>query len=66
MKRTRVVIETVSGHRVYVESNGERTLYAITGKLNEAKGFVQQAKRELGIARGRKKAGGLLPAKSDV
>jgi hypothetical protein len=66
MKRTRVIIETANGHRVYVERNGERTLYASTDKLSEAKGLVQQAKRELGIARGRKEAGGLFPAKSDA
>jgi hypothetical protein len=52
MKKPRVIIQTVSSHRIYVEHNGERTLYAVTDKLKEAKAFVLKAKRELGIARG--------------
>jgi hypothetical protein len=54
MKKIRVIIETMSSHRVYVEHDGERTLYAVTDKLKEAKDLVQKAKRELGIARGRR------------
>jgi hypothetical protein len=58
MKKPRVIIETVGNHRIYVEhSGGERTLYAVTDKLKEAKDLVQKAKRELGIARGSKKSG---------
>jgi hypothetical protein len=52
MKKPRVVIQTASRHRIYVEHNGERTLYAVTDKLKEAKALVLKAKRELGIARG--------------
>ena len=66
MKKIRVIIETMSSHRVYVEHDGERTLYAVTDKLKEAKDLVQTAKRELGIARGNKKSGGLFPAEPDA
>jgi hypothetical protein len=52
MKKPRIVVQTVSSHRIYVEHNGERTLYAVTEKLREAKVLVQRAKRELGIAKG--------------
>jgi hypothetical protein len=57
MKKARVIVKTVSAlHRIYVEHNGERTLYAETDKLPMAKDLVQKAKRELGIARGSKTA----------
>jgi hypothetical protein len=52
MKKPRVIIKTVNNHQIYVEHNGERTLYAVTDKLKEAKSLVLKAKRELGIARG--------------
>jgi hypothetical protein len=63
MKKARVIVNTVSAHhRIYVENNGERTLYAETAKLPMAKDLVQKAKRELGIARG---GPVLLQAKSE-
>ena len=52
MKKPRVVVQTVSSYRIYVEHNGERTLYAVTDKVKDAKKLVLKAKRELGIARG--------------
>jgi hypothetical protein len=53
MKRPRVIINTVSSrHQIYIEHKGERTLYAVTDKLEKAKSLVLKAKRELGIARG--------------
>jgi hypothetical protein len=52
MKKPRVIIKTVSSHQIYVEHDGERTLYAVTDKLRRAKDLVQKAKRELGTARG--------------
>jgi len=52
MKKPRVIVQTASDHRIYVEQNGERILYAVTDKLKEAKALVLKAKRELGIARG--------------
>jgi hypothetical protein len=53
MKQTRVIVKTVSSrHKIYVEHNGERTLYAVTDKIAKAKDLVLKAKRELGIARG--------------
>jgi hypothetical protein len=62
MKKVRVIVETVSSHHhIFVEHNGERTLYAVTDKLPEAKDLVLKAKRELGIARG---SVALLRAKS--
>jgi hypothetical protein len=60
MKKPRVVIETMGNHRIYVEHNGERTLYAVTDKLKDAKALVLKAKRELGIARGSGLSGGLF------
>jgi hypothetical protein len=66
MKKPRVIVKTVSAHhRIYVEHNGERTLYAETDKLPMAKDLVQKAKRELGIAKGSKTAGALFQAKSE-
>jgi hypothetical protein len=52
MKKPRVIVQTVSSYRIYVEHNGERTLYAVTDKVKDAKSLVLKAKRELGIARG--------------
>lgn len=43
MKKPRVIIRTAGSHRIYVEHNGERTVYAL------------KAKRELEIARSSKK-----------
>jgi hypothetical protein len=64
MKKARVIVKTVSAlHRIYVEHNGERTLYAETDKLPMAKDLVQKAKRELGIARGSKTSRGLVTGK---
>jgi hypothetical protein len=51
MKKPRVVIRTVTGHRIFIEHDGERVLYAVTSKLEKAKSLVQAAKRELGIAK---------------
>jgi hypothetical protein len=43
MKKARVIVKTVSAHhRIYVEHNGERTLYAETDKLPMAKELVQK------------------------
>jgi hypothetical protein len=54
MKKARVIVKTVSNrHQIYVDRNGEHTLYAVTDKLPEVKDLVRKAKRELGIARGR-------------
>ena len=51
MKKARVIVKTtVSIHQIYVEHNGERTLYAVTDKVAKAKDLVLEAKRELGIA----------------
>jgi hypothetical protein len=63
MKKPRVIIKTVSIHQIYVEHNGERTLYAVTDQLEMAKELVQKAKRELGIAKAT--AGALFQAKSE-
>jgi len=52
MKKPRIIVKIVSSHQIYVEHNGERTLYAVTDKVKEAKRLVLKAKRELGIARG--------------
>jgi hypothetical protein len=64
MKKARVIVKTTVGsHQIYVELNGERTLYAVTNKLRTAKDLVQKAKRELGIAKGSKTSGALSQAK---
>jgi hypothetical protein len=42
-----------------VDRNGEHTLYAVTDKLPEVKELVLKAKRELGIARGRRTHGSI-------
>jgi hypothetical protein len=61
MKKPRVIIRSLSKHRIYIEySGGQNTLYAVTDKLKEAKALVLKAKRELGIARGSKKIGRLV------
>jgi hypothetical protein len=46
MVKARVIIKTVTKHRIYVEQDGERFLYAQTSDLEEAKKLVQEAKRE--------------------
>jgi hypothetical protein len=51
MKKLRVVVRTVLSHQIYVERDGERTLYAVTDTVKEARALVMKAKRELGIAR---------------
>jgi hypothetical protein len=51
MKKLRVVVRTVLSHQIYVEHNGERTLYAVTDTVKQARALVMKAKRELGIAR---------------
>src|ERR1700722_6961463 len=62
MKKVRVIVKTInSHHQIFVEHNGERTLYAVTDKLSKAKDLVLKAKRELGIARGSR---ALFPAPS--
>jgi hypothetical protein len=61
MKKPRVVVRTVvNSHQIYVERGGERTLYAVTNTVKEAKALVMKAKRELGIARGSASSEGLL------
>jgi hypothetical protein len=53
MGKVRVIVKTISSrHQIYVDRNGEHTLYAVTDKLPEVKDMVLKAKRELGIARG--------------
>jgi hypothetical protein len=59
MKKPRVVVETVISHRIYVEQDGERTLYAVADKVKEARALVRKAKRELGIAKNGTSSGGL-------
>jgi hypothetical protein len=60
MKKARVIVKTTASiHQIYVEHNGERTLYAVTDKLPMAKALVLKAKRELGIARGSGSSGHL-------
>jgi hypothetical protein len=51
MKKPRVVVRTVLSHQIYVERDGERTLYAVTDTVKQARALVMKAKRELGIAR---------------
>jgi hypothetical protein len=51
MKKARVTIQTITGHQIYVEYDGERFLYALTTKLENAKRLVQKAKREFRIAK---------------
>jgi hypothetical protein len=64
MKKARVIVKTVNTrHQIYVENNGERTLYAVTDKLPKAKDLVLKAKRELGIARGSR---AMFQAKSEM
>jgi hypothetical protein len=63
MKKVRVIVKTESSrHYVYVDRNGENTLYAVTDALPRVKDLVLKAKRELGIARGSR---ALLQAKSE-
>jgi hypothetical protein len=50
MKKPRVVVRTVISHRIYVERDDERTLYAVTDTVKKARALVMKAKRELGIA----------------
>ena len=52
MKKPRVVVRTVISHQIYVERDGERTLYAVTDTVKKARSIVMKAKRELGIANG--------------
>jgi hypothetical protein len=41
MKKTRVIVKSVNTrHKIYVEHNGERTLYAVTDKVAKAKDLV--------------------------
>ena len=60
MKKPRVVVRTVLSHQIYVERDGERTLYAVNDTVKDARALVMKAKRELGIARGRASSAGLL------
>jgi hypothetical protein len=60
MKKPRVIVRTAIRHQIYVERDGERTLYAVTDTVKEAKALVMKAKQELGIARGRASSAGLL------
>ena len=49
MKKPRVVVRTVISHQIYVERDGERTLYAVTDTVKKARAIVMKAKRELGM-----------------
>jgi hypothetical protein len=60
MKNPRVVVQTVISHRIYVERDGERTLYAETDSVKKARALVVKAKRELGIAKDGVSSEGLL------
>ena len=60
MKKPRVIVRTAISHEIYVEHDGERTLYAVTDTVNEAKALVMKAKQELGIARVRATSAGRL------
>jgi hypothetical protein len=62
MEKLRVVVRTVISHRIYVERDGERTLYAVTDTVKKARALVMKAKRELGIAGGSASSEGLLQA----
>jgi hypothetical protein len=65
MKKLRVVVLTVTSHQIYVERDGERTLYAVTDTVKKARAIVMKAKRELGIAKGSASSGADLIVKSD-
>ena len=60
MKKPRVIVRTAISHEIYVERDGERTLYAVTDTVKEAKALVMKAKQELGIGRGRASSVGRL------
>jgi len=60
MKNPRVIVKTVVSHRIYVERDGKRTLYAVTDTVKKARALVMKAKRELGIARGSASSEGVL------
>jgi hypothetical protein len=62
MKKLRVVVLTVISHQIYVERDGERTLYAVTDTVKKARALVRKAKQELGIARASASSEGLLQA----
>jgi hypothetical protein len=49
MKKPRVIVQTASDHRIYVEQNGERILYAVTDKLKETKALVLKPSANLGL-----------------
>ena len=60
MKKPRVVVQTVISHQIYVERDGERTLYAVTDTVKKARALVRKAKQELGIAKGSASSEGSL------
>jgi hypothetical protein len=60
MKKLRVVVRTIISHQIYVERDGETTLYAVTDTVKKARTLVTKAKRELGIARDSASSEGLL------
>jgi hypothetical protein len=62
MKKLRAVVLTVTSHQIYVERDGERTLYAVTDTVKKARALVRKAKQELGIARASASSEGLLQA----
>jgi hypothetical protein len=62
MKKLRVVVRTVISHQIYVERDGETTLYAVTDTVKKARTLVMKAKQELGIARASASSEGLLQA----
>jgi hypothetical protein len=60
MKNPRVVVRTEIVHKIYVEHDGERTLYAETDTVKKARALVMKAKRELGIVKGGASTGSLM------
>jgi hypothetical protein len=60
MKKPCVVVQTLISHQIYVERDGERTLYAVTDTVKKARALVRKAKQELGIARGSTSSEGSL------
>jgi len=56
MKKLRVVVRSVISHQIYVDRDGELTLYAVTDTVKKARALVRKAKQELGIAKGNAKS----------
>jgi hypothetical protein len=65
MKKPRVVVRSAISHQIYVERDGELTLYAVTDTVKKARILVRKAKQELGIARASASSEGLLQIRPD-